>query len=112
MKMQFHHTGRQFYFITIAIERQSNLAQQGFGGAEAKQSRLAGVGGRGAPLPNPAPGQTRACEGLHGPETRRSDTPTPDQDTQILDAVGSPSWSSEMPKVIDTNNSFTLSHFI
>ena len=27
-------------------------------------------------------------------------TPTPNQDTQILDAVGSPSWSSEMPKVI------------
>ena len=39
-------------------------------------------------------------------------TPTPDQDTQILDAVGSPSWSSEMPKVINTNNSFTLSHLI
>ena len=23
MKMQFHHAGRQFFFITIAIERQS-----------------------------------------------------------------------------------------
>ena len=31
MKMQFHHAGRQFFFITIAIERRS--APQGFGGA-------------------------------------------------------------------------------
>ena len=29
--MQFHHAGRQFFFITIAIERRS--APQGFGGA-------------------------------------------------------------------------------
>ena len=34
MKMQFHHAGRQFFFITIALER-------GFGGA--------------APVPSPAP---------------------------------------------------------
>ena len=53
--MQFHHAGRQFFFITIAIERQSNLAPQGFGGAGAKQSRLAGVRGRQAPVPSPAP---------------------------------------------------------
>ena len=33
IKMQFHHAGRQFFFITIAIERPSNLAPQGFGGA-------------------------------------------------------------------------------
>ena len=31
MKMQFHHASRQFFFITIAIERRS--APQGFGGA-------------------------------------------------------------------------------
>jgi len=57
MKMQFHHAGRQFFFITIAIERQgagkNSPTQQGFGGAEAKQSRLAGVRGRPAPVPSP-----------------------------------------------------------
>ena len=33
--MQFHHAGRQFFFITIAIERhpKANPAPQGFGGA-------------------------------------------------------------------------------
>ena len=37
MKLQFHHAGRQFFFITIAIERQSagwnSPTQQEFGGA-------------------------------------------------------------------------------
>ena len=35
MKMQFHHAGRQFFFITIAIERHPKVtpAPQGFGGA-------------------------------------------------------------------------------
>ena len=36
MKMQFHHAGRQFFFITIAIERhpKANPAPQGFGGGK------------------------------------------------------------------------------
>ena len=51
--MQFHHAGRQFFFITIAIERQNHPTQQGFGGAEAKQSHPAGVRGRQAPVPSP-----------------------------------------------------------
>ena len=37
--------------------------------------------------------------------------PPQTQDTQILGGVGSPSWSAATPKIIDTNNSFTLSHF-
>ncbi len=53
--MQFHHAGRQFFFITIAIERHPkvNPAPQGFGGAEAKQSHPAGVRGLQAPVPSP-----------------------------------------------------------
>ena len=53
--MQFHHAGRQFFFITIAIERhpKANPAPQGFGGAEAKQSHPAGVRGLQAPVRSP-----------------------------------------------------------
>ena len=53
--MQFHHAGRQFFFITIAIERhpKANPAPQGFGGAVAKQSHPAGVRGLQAPVRSP-----------------------------------------------------------
>ena len=46
--MQFHHAGRQFFFITIAIERhpKANPAPQGFGGAAPVRSpRSAPQGG-------------------------------------------------------------------
>ena len=52
MKMQFHHAGRQFFFITIAIERQSagknNPTPPGFGGG---LSRLVDERSRPALLP-------------------------------------------------------------
>ena len=59
MKMQFHHAGRQFFFITIGIERhpKANPAPQGFGGAETKQSSPAGVRGLQAPVPSPQSAQ-------------------------------------------------------
>ena len=41
--MQFHHAGRQFFFITIAIERQSYLAPQGFGGAAPRSAPQGGL---------------------------------------------------------------------
>ena len=54
--MQFHHAGRQFFFITIAIERQSagknSPTPQGFGGApQGALSRLVDERSRPALLP-------------------------------------------------------------
>ena len=56
MKMQFHHAGRQFFFITIAIERQcagkNSPTPQGFGGApQGVLSRLVDERSRPALLP-------------------------------------------------------------